>query len=764
MKKNPLNEKQNPNKKLLKATKTPSKLLFLHPICYFSTQNIFSHNRIGQIEIATENTQDLNKANQTLKNKYNELDRKYWDLKKDKEAQERMMSESIRAMQDQILSKRQEMDNFQMNIESGQDLEFEKMKLKNELELTYMKELDAKEALIEALKDKINKLEKDLVLLESKTETKLRENEKSSQVLKETHEKQTNSLLNEIASLQERLSFNDREQELRALKLKNDQLEAKSQQMKRELVSVREDLEAVQNKKNQIMMDNLKEIEGLRSRINEFNLQSDQLSLKNDLLKEENSELLEKLKQMEADFFNAVNLRKELEDTIEQKKRILEDMEEDMSKQRERHSKQILEKNKEQASRENRLQDKLAHLGSELTTQKHNFEKLRELYEERLDGVKTAGISHEKKNHRLMDSIDNLNQKINNLEAALDTQKKLNLGLRKHNDKLGNENLELKSRQKAMGKDLEIYREAEKTGGFVSDKEKANLQLNTKMISELKALKVQNINLQKVNKRLNKKLVDTIAKKLIKTAEAKRVKRQLPPRGPLLTDQIARPFSRAHSAAGGPGGMIIDPLSQPAPYPNIFAMQHPHTEYSSLSGAPSFHVSELGYSQAQGFPEKAALSEQERKLVKDSGNVSFKGEDSMKVSTTPEEMKERIEQLAHGSLTSPGPGTLTGFSTGMVDPNGGLGVHGPRNFDPRVDSAGFSVSHTYHKNRPLFTNPRHPFYLASKMSDAGSLERGGGSRSMSRERDGESGPPVKLISGVDKPYVSFFSLFLGRFS
>lgn len=111
-----------------------------------------------------ESKTDLKHQIQTLKNQYLSLEQKFWTLKSQKESQETLLTDNIRNIQNDVLSKKREMDQLKMNLANDQELELRNLKLKNELEIKFAKQLELKEMQLEELNNHINGLEKQLHL------------------------------------------------------------------------------------------------------------------------------------------------------------------------------------------------------------------------------------------------------------------------------------------------------------------------------------------------------------------------------------------------------------------------------------------------------------------------------------------------------------------------------------------------------------------------------------------------------------------------
>jgi chromosome segregation ATPase len=92
------------------------------------------------------------------------LEKKFWTLKSEKENQQTLLTDNIRSIQNEVLTKKREMDHLKLNMANDQELEIRNLKFKNELEIKFAQQMEAKDAHLEELNNHINGLEKQLHL------------------------------------------------------------------------------------------------------------------------------------------------------------------------------------------------------------------------------------------------------------------------------------------------------------------------------------------------------------------------------------------------------------------------------------------------------------------------------------------------------------------------------------------------------------------------------------------------------------------------
>lgn len=85
------------------------------------------------------------------------------------------------------MSKQREMEDFQLNHLSDNNLEFEKVKIQNKLELAYAKEMESKDTQIEDLRSQIEYSERENKVLISKVNNSSGDQRTTIESLKASH-------------------------------------------------------------------------------------------------------------------------------------------------------------------------------------------------------------------------------------------------------------------------------------------------------------------------------------------------------------------------------------------------------------------------------------------------------------------------------------------------------------------------------------------------------------------------------------------------
>lgn len=494
------------------------------------------------MEIINERYQDLSDSNQKLTNRYNELEKKFWNLKNEKSTQEQILGENLKNMEESLLEKKREMDNFQINLFTEKNLEFEKIKLQNQIEVNFSKKLIEKEDLILALKERVGELEGENSVQNRKILSIEKENKNANQVLRKNHQKQIDSLLDEISSLQMRMNLNSKQDELRHLIVKNEQLNNKNEQLEKRLLEIENELDQAQSKKNQIMSENIEEIQKLRNELNKMILEKDGVEIENREIMSENNELETENKNLERDLLAEKETNHSLEKILEEKKRIIVDLEADIGGVKEIQMKEILQLNKDYSQREENKNEKNLQLTRELNLKTKECERIKELYQERIDGINASNLAYQKKSKKSYEEKNSLLSNLKILNDSLKQQKIQNLKLVKELEDLRNETVESKLRLKEVEKEVKIYKKYEEEGKILTDNQAEELKINEKLILQTKKLKIENLKLKKIIKKLNKKLVEAISKKVINAVNTQKSAQTVYKEGIETKGRIYDPF------------------------------------------------------------------------------------------------------------------------------------------------------------------------------------------------------------------------------
>jgi hypothetical protein len=129
------------------------------------------------------------------------LEKKFWGIKTQKEAQENLLGDNIRSIQNEVLEKQREMDHLKLEMEQEKETDLKVLKIKNELEIKYTRELEYKQSRINELNEHINNLEKQVHLSKYALESQKNDHVKTYEAMKDTNKMKVDSLVKEMALL-----------------------------------------------------------------------------------------------------------------------------------------------------------------------------------------------------------------------------------------------------------------------------------------------------------------------------------------------------------------------------------------------------------------------------------------------------------------------------------------------------------------------------------------------------------------------------------
>lgn len=449
------------------------------------------------------------------------LEKKFWTLKSEKESQETLLTDNIRNVQNDVLAKKREMDHLMLNMANDQELEIKNLKFKNELEIKFAKQLEIKEMQLEELNNHINGLEKQIHLSKYALDAQKNDHSRGYEALKETHKMKVDSLTKEMGLLRNQINFDENKEELRNLKLQNELLNNKLEKSDKLVKEMAEKIEKISSQKALSTVESVKEIERIRKELNIVKLEKDKLELRNDILVKENDELQLDFKKGENSTFELSQQKKSLNNMLEKQKQISNDLEDQINEQRNLTTKMFLEKSKDSSKRDTYLQSQILELKSELRASNAEKEKIKRLHGERLLGVKNSNQNLESKCDGLREEISRLNELIGEHDIRKIDQNQKVFNLQKELEELS-ENFEKVTLQKnRTDRELREYKDLEEKGLLISEKQKDSLDINDKMLKDLKKSKIENLKIKKAYANMNKKLVEAVSEKVICQAKYK---------------------------------------------------------------------------------------------------------------------------------------------------------------------------------------------------------------------------------------------------
>ena len=474
---------------------------------------------------------ELKSASQAQTKRVNELEHKYWELAEAKKRQEKDMTQSIQTIQNALLSKQREMEDFQLNHLGDNNLEFEKVKIQNKLELAYAKEMEARDSQIEDLRSKLEYSERENKVLISKVNNSFGDQRNTIESLKGSHQNQIESLMKEIADLQERISFNLQDEEIRELRLSKETLETRNKLLERQNDELSDDIARVAAEKNSNIMEKIRSEERLREEINGLLVEKDRLEVQNEHLRKENSDVYVNIKKVEKNYFEQLAQKKDLENALEQKQKDLDDLEEKNISMSNRMGKEMMEREEEAKRKVQSLSSKIVDLEVELQSLKKdknskqslNSQKYEALAQELSEGQRAA-TNQRQRIRELEDQVESFSEQLRSQKSII--QKTLNDKDRVLEDYksmetkfniISAENKELT--EFVSKKKLEaVKNEEEKTEKKPANQNQNQNELVKEYIQKIQTLQNANSKLKKAVNILNKKLVDSVAKNMFNLA------------------------------------------------------------------------------------------------------------------------------------------------------------------------------------------------------------------------------------------------------
>jgi chromosome segregation ATPase len=295
----------------------------------YQTKNLLDE-KAADLKVQREIAEDLKRRVTGANQEYRDLEQKYWKSIQDKDTIERNAKEDFKKLQDLIAKKSREMNEIQAKYLNFVDFDLEQKKIENRLELKYGKEIEDKQKTIDELNRVFNELVRDHEISKARLASAGQDHENAMKILKEAHKKQTDHLLAEISEYQGQRVFNDYRDKYNEAKARREEAEKKTEMLEDELSSIKSELHAMKLKYSQLVVDNAKDVEKLRSETWTQKNEKEKLLYRNDGLEKENIELKEKFSEYEKritemanEILNANRLATQREKDIEEVNRRL---------------------------------------------------------------------------------------------------------------------------------------------------------------------------------------------------------------------------------------------------------------------------------------------------------------------------------------------------------------------------------------------------------------------------------------------------------
>ena len=291
----------------------------------YQTKNLLDEKN-NDLKINKEIVEDQKKRLDATAEDYRQIEAKYWRSVEEKELVEKHAKEDFSKLQDLLARKERETMEMKSKYLNYIDFELEQKKIENKLELKYGRELEEKQRLIDALNKEINELMRENEISKAKLSTIQRDQEDSTKLIKDSHKKQIDLLMAEINDYQNAKVFDDYKPKYDEMKVKKEEQERINEQIENEMHNLKAELHNVRFKYNQVVVDNTREMDRVRSEGWNFKNEKEKLMIKNESLEKENAELRDKFSDYEKRIVDMTNEMVDKNKIILQKEREAEEL------------------------------------------------------------------------------------------------------------------------------------------------------------------------------------------------------------------------------------------------------------------------------------------------------------------------------------------------------------------------------------------------------------------------------------------------------
>ena len=291
----------------------------------YQTKNLLDEKN-NDLKINKEIVEDQKKRLDATAEDYRQIEAKYWRSVEEKELVEKHAKEDFSKLQDLLARKERETMEMKSKYLNYIDFELEQKKIENKLELKYGRELEEKQRLIDALNKEINELMRENEISKAKLSTIQRDQEDSTKLIKDSHKKQIDLLMAEINDYQNSKVFDDYKPKYDEMKVKKEEQERINEQIENEMHNLKAELHNVRFKYNQVVVDNTREMDRVRSEGWNFKNEKEKLMIKNESLEKENAELRDKFSDYEKRIVDMTNEMVDKNKIILQKERGAEEL------------------------------------------------------------------------------------------------------------------------------------------------------------------------------------------------------------------------------------------------------------------------------------------------------------------------------------------------------------------------------------------------------------------------------------------------------
>ena len=441
------------------------------------------------------------------------------------------MKRSIESMQKNLLAKQREMEEFQLSCLAENNIEFEKVKIRNQLELAYAKEIESKISAIDQLRKDNEGLEKANKVLEAKLNSSMKDHQKSYDMLKDAHRFQSDNLLKEIEALQEKLDYHTSNTEKREFNSEIERLQSKVTALELELETSSQQIEHLSHEKAAELVDYSKQISALKEQVGELKIEREKLILENETLIGDNRQLQTNTKIIESEIYKEIQQKKKIESLVLEKERRIEQLETELHDLKRLNLGEMEDLYQEKKHGEETMGAEIRDLEEQVKEQKLARERMKKDFSHKIQGMVGEMTNYQKRNNELNSQKNDVEEIRDGYKQQLEDSRNQARALQSDLEKMeedlrvanyNNRKLERELDEIQKAKGSELARRLEKKHAENMSKANESVKIltdqNKAMKAELEGLKAQNIKQRKLISKLNKKLVGVLSKKVLAEA------------------------------------------------------------------------------------------------------------------------------------------------------------------------------------------------------------------------------------------------------
>ena len=264
---------------------------------------------VQQCQRKEEYLDQTQKAYNRLREQNEETKTNFIKQAEEKKNFEARMADALRKVETGQIMKQKENEELQVRLLNTHDIELEKMKIKNKLELQYNQEIEKRQSKIENLVSELDELKRNYELLNARYNSISRDHENEIDFLKESHKIQVNELINEISSLQNQNSSDIYKDKYHELKRESETIKGRNETFQKEMNDINLELERLRREKTDNLVNNSKLLESERAERRDQKVLYEKLVMRNKYQDDESKQHNDKVEKLEKKIFELMDER-----------------------------------------------------------------------------------------------------------------------------------------------------------------------------------------------------------------------------------------------------------------------------------------------------------------------------------------------------------------------------------------------------------------------------------------------------------------------